>query len=97
MLKDIVEVKHLGKYRLYIRFEDGIEGEVKVDELIKFEGIFSSLRDTKTFAQVCVHSELGTIYWPNGADLDPDVLYSKVTSQPISVASKERVSVTKGV
>jgi hypothetical protein len=27
------------------------------------------------FAQVAVDRELGTIGWPNGADLDPDVLH----------------------
>jgi hypothetical protein len=28
MLKDIVDVKPLGEYRLYLRFEDGAEGIV---------------------------------------------------------------------
>ena len=31
--------------------------------------------DDELFAQVAVDSELGTIGWPNGADLDPDVLH----------------------
>jgi len=30
-----------------------------------------------------VHPELGTVCWPDGADLDPDVLYAKVSGNPI--------------
>jgi hypothetical protein len=32
---------------------------------------------------VDVNPEWGTIFWPNGADLDPDVLYSMVTGEAI--------------
>ncbi len=38
-------------------------------------GIFAALQDPDFFAQVRVDAEAGTIVWPNGADLDPDVLY----------------------
>lgn len=36
---------------------------------------FVPLRDLSYFAQVRVDPEAGTIVWPNGADLDPLVLY----------------------
>jgi hypothetical protein len=86
MLKDIVEVQPTKDYWLRLRFEDGAEGEVDVADLIQFEGIFAPLKDRNEFLQVFVDPELGTICWPNGADLAPDVLYAKVTGEDITVA-----------
>jgi hypothetical protein len=38
--------------------------------------VFEPLRqDQQLFRQVRVDPELGTIVWPNGADMDPDVLH----------------------
>jgi hypothetical protein len=37
--------------------------------------MFEPLRDLDEFRKVAVDRELGTIVWPNGADLDPDVLH----------------------
>lgn len=85
MLKDIIEVKSLRDYWVYLHFEDGVEGKVNIAELIEFRGVFAPLFDPAYFAQVRVNMELGTIYWPNDADLDPDVLYSIVTEEPLPV------------
>jgi hypothetical protein len=54
-----------------------------VATIVPFEGVFAPLRDRKLFRAVPVDPELGTVRWPNGADLDPDVLYALITSQPI--------------
>jgi hypothetical protein len=83
MLKDIVEVSVAGAHRLRLKFEDGAEGEVDVARIVRFEGVFAPLRDTKLFAEVTVDRDLGTIRWPNGADLDPDVLYAMITGKPM--------------
>ncbi|MFP5488229.1 MAG: DUF4160 domain-containing protein [Acidimicrobiia bacterium] len=37
-------------------------------------------RDADYFARVSVDEELGTIVWPNGADLAPDVLHEQAMS-----------------
>ena len=86
MLKDITHVQPLEGYRLHLRFEDGVEGTVDVAALVEFTGVFSPLRDRGYFLKVRVNPELGTICWPNDADLDPDVLYAVVTGQPITVS-----------
>lgn len=87
MLHDIVYVKPLKNYRLWIRFEDGVEGEIDVAKLVNMEGVFAPLLQLEFFLQVKVDPEIGTICWPNGADLDPVVLYSKVSGQPMPVFS----------
>jgi hypothetical protein len=83
MLSDVVKVEPRGGYRLWLQFQDGVEGEVDVEPLLSFRGVFAPLRDPSYFALVRVNSELGTICWPNGADWDPLVLYSLVTRRPI--------------
>jgi hypothetical protein len=85
MLKDIVEVIPQDNYQLYLKFEDGKEGIVNVNQLIEFTGIFTLLKDLHYFKTVKLNHEWGTIYWDNGADLDPDVLYSVITGQAIPV------------
>lgn len=86
MLKDVAEVRPLGGYRVHLRFEDGVEGDLDLGKLIEFKGIFAPLRDEKEFAKVQVHRELGTMVWPNGADLDPDVLDATVAGESIDLA-----------
>ncbi len=85
VLIDIVEGRAVGGHRLYLRFADGVEGEIDLDGVIRWEGVFESLQDPARFAEVRVEAELGTVVWPNGADLDPDVLYSAVTGKPIAL------------
>jgi hypothetical protein len=83
MLKDVVAVEALEPYRLRVTFEDGVSGEVDLAALVAFEGVFAPLRDPERFRAVRVAPEAGTIVWPGGADLDPDVLYAIVTGVPV--------------
>lgn len=89
MLKDIVDVRVADDGRLRLRFEDGAEGEIDVATIVPFEGVFAPLRDPEVFAAVELDRELGTIRWPNGADLDPDCLYAAVTGQPAPDLTRE--------
>lgn len=86
MLKDIVEAIPLEDHRLKLTFEDGMTGVVDVSRCVSFTGVFAPLRDRAQFAAVRVNEELGTVCWPCGADLDPDVLYSLITNSPVPSA-----------
>ena len=83
-MKDVVSVIPLDPYSLRVRFEDGVEGSVALDELVPFEGVFAPLHDPSEFRKVSVHPELGVVCWPNGADLDSDVLYARITGVPLT-------------
>lgn len=48
-LTDVISVKPLTGYRLFIVFEDGVAGEVDLGQLIKFEGIFAALKRANVF------------------------------------------------
>ena len=83
MLKDIVEVTHVGGHRLFVRYADGAAGEIDLAPLLQFTGVFKPLRDPEFFALVRVNPDIGTIVWPNGADLCPDVLRHRLTGEPL--------------
>jgi hypothetical protein len=83
MLNDVVEATTEPPYRLRLRFEDGVEGVVDVEKSVSFTGMLAPLRDPDFFARVRVDADLGTVVWPNGADLDPDVLYALVVGEEL--------------
>jgi hypothetical protein len=85
MLQDIIFVQPLNNYQLHLRFEDNLEGIIDLQQQIEFSGVFEPLKNPDYFAQVKVNPELGTIQWPNGADLDPDVLYSVLSNTPLDL------------
>lgn len=86
MFPRIVGVKPRGEYLLELSFNDGTTGEVDLKErVVDRGGLFAALENLTFFQQVAVDQEAGTIFWPNGVDLCPDVLYSLVTGKPIPV------------
>ncbi|MBF0284662.1 MAG: DUF2442 domain-containing protein [Magnetococcales bacterium] len=79
----------LPQRRLALTFEDGLRAIVSLDDVLQdYAGIFSPLLEEDYFRRVRVDPELGTLFWPNGADLCPDVLYSIASGQPIVVEGK---------
>ena len=73
----VVDCKYLSGYRLRLRFNDGLEGELDLEAELQGE-VFQPLRDTAFFQQYVLHPELHTIVWPNGADFAPEFLHECV-------------------
>lgn len=76
-LLDVTAVRHVRDHVLWLRFEDGAEGEVDLSNLPKGP-VFEPLQDVEFFRQVRVDPDLGTITWPNGADVAPESLYRRL-------------------
>jgi hypothetical protein len=73
-LVNVKSVEVLGHYRLRLGFSDGSSRDV--DLTGELHGpIFEPLADPDFFGKVRVDADLGTVVWPNGADLDPLVLH----------------------
>jgi hypothetical protein len=87
MLKDVISVEPLEGFQVRLRFEDGVVGVIDLAKHVSFRGVFEPLRDPVYFRLVRVDAELGTIVWPNGADLDADVLYASVSGEPVRLQS----------
>ncbi len=69
----VTDVEHLGERRLRITFSDGLVREL--DFAGTLGGVLATLDDDAAFSTVSIDSVAGTICWPGGIDLDPDVLH----------------------
>ena len=83
MLDRIVAAEARPDYRLWVRFEDGLEGEVSVEHLVG-RGVFASWSDEAEFRKVYVDEEAGTVAWPGDIDLAPDALHRRLAGSTSS-------------
>jgi hypothetical protein len=80
-MERIVAAEARPNYRLWLRFTNGAEGEVDLAHLVG-HSVFAAWNDPAEFARVQVDPITRTVTWPGGIDLDPDVLYARVTGTP---------------
>jgi len=74
ILEQAASVQILGPYVIEVTFDDGTIRQTDVEPFLWGE-VFAPLRDPAFFAQASADHELGTVVWPNGADLAPEFLY----------------------
>ena len=70
----VKDVTPLAGYTVRLTFTDGSRKDVDLGPYL-MGPVFEPVRDLARFREVTVDPELGTIVWPNGADICPDVLY----------------------
>jgi hypothetical protein len=75
---DVRSAEHLGGYRLRVSFADGTVRVIDLESTLSgtVGPVFEPLREVAFFALATVDPETGTVVWPNGADLAPDVLHA---------------------
>jgi hypothetical protein len=78
MILHVREAKYLHDYVIWLRFNDGAEGETDLRHDLSGE-VFEPLKDLSSFKRFRVDPEMQTIVWDNGADMAPEFLYDKMT------------------
>lgn len=77
-MRSMIRVKQvvpLDRFVVRLSFTDGTQRDVDLEPFLHGP-IFEPMRsEREEFLKVIVDSRAGTIVWPNGADIDPDVLY----------------------
>jgi hypothetical protein len=80
MFLHTTHVQPLPDYRLLLRFNNGVTGELSLaDEL--WGDMFEPLKDETLFATARHDEAAGTVVWANGADLAPEFLLQLLQSQ----------------
>ena len=72
---DVIEIKLAGEFELFVRFNDGVKGNVKFLPSF-FRGVFEHLRDQSKFGQVMIVD--GAVTWPGELDLAPDAMHDEL-------------------
>lgn len=75
----LVEVKAKPNYRLWLRYEDGVQGEVDLSSEVG-KGVFAYWNDVKNFKNVHIGSS-GEISWSDQLDICADAMYLKITGK----------------
>ena len=77
----VIEAKPLAGYRLWLRFADGVTGEVDLSDMAG-RGVFAVWNTPGNFEKVQVGPR-GDVNWGQDLDLCPDALYLEVTGKSV--------------
>lgn len=75
-MKWVTEATYLSAYRIHVKFNDGTEGAVDLEETIvnDHRAIFKALKEREQFKRFKVDAD--TLVWENGLNLAPEYLYA---------------------
>ena len=75
----LIDVRAIPNYTLWLRYSDGVEGEVDLSEFAG-RGVFTHWEDDDAFGEVHV-GEHGQIAWNDEIEMCPDALYLRLTGK----------------
>lgn len=79
VIANLLEVKALPDYKLWLRYSDGVAGEVDLSHLVG-KGVFNLWNDYRTFERVIIGSH-GELVWDDDIDICADALYLELTGK----------------
>ncbi len=81
-MRRVVSVRALGGFKVWVRFDDGVEGELDLSRLAG-KGVFAAWSDRSLFESVSLGPDRG-ITWPGELDLCADSLYLQLTGKSLA-------------
>jgi hypothetical protein len=88
----LVEIKPKLNYRLWMKFSDGVEGDVDLSSNVG-KGVFSLWNNPAKFNEVKI-GKAGELCWNDEVDIDSTAMYLRITGknpEDIFPALKEKV------
>ncbi|MBI2926532.1 MAG: DUF2442 domain-containing protein [Verrucomicrobia bacterium] len=79
-MKKLIAFKVLESYRVWLRFDDGVEGEADFSTHVG-KGVFAPWADYTFFGQAAIGEHGRTLTWPGELDFCADALWLRVTGQ----------------
>lgn len=80
----------LGRFEVRLAFTDGSECTVDLEPYLRGPGLAPLTHDPAQFAGVGIDPEQGTIVWPDGEDIAPEVLRETAPAGPTPPAASRR-------
>ena len=74
-----IEVQARPSYRLWLRYDDGVSGEVDLSAWVG-RGVFKAWQDVAFFEAVRIAAH-GAVTWGEDIDLCPDAMYLRLTGK----------------
>ena len=74
----IEDAKYLGNFSVFVKFNDGKEAVIDLENYIKSKkdtSIFAPLKELNNFKTLRFNADTDTIEWANGADIAHERLY----------------------
>ena len=82
-------VKALPNFRIWLRYNDGVEGEVDLSDLAG-RGVFAAWNDAAFFESVRLGPH-GAIEWSPDIDICPDSMYLRLTGKSVEALESPSV------
>lgn len=85
---EIVEVKPMPGYHIWVKFSDNREGKVDLSSL-KGKGVFSFWNEEENFKKVHIDGITGAIAWSEELDICPDSIYLQLIGKTFKEYAKD--------